>query len=174
MIRTIEPEVGEQVIADATRQDDGCWITAIPGNSVNGYAYVGGTLAHRAAWVFANGRQIKPRYVIDHLCFERLCVNPEHLRELTRRENSMRKTGDAWPLGTCKWGHPDSDRISLNWASRKVRTECASCRREVNTTWTQIKSALLHLERHYGITLTKRQKAMVAEFMPELLEEQAA
>lgn len=172
--KAIPFELGAKVIAEATKQEDGCWVTASPVNPDNGYAYIKSFLVHRAAWVFANQRQTKPGWVIDHLCFNRLCVNPEHLRELTRRENSMRKTGASWPLGTCKWGHPDSDRVQVFWKSRAVRTECATCRKGVNDRQTVQKTYLTRLEYHYGLRLTRRQRAMLAEFMPELQLEDAA
>jgi hypothetical protein len=165
--RDIPMEHGEKILAEAITQENGCRFTIVPGNPTNEYAYYKGFLAHRAVWVFVNGRQIRPRYVIDHLCFNRLCVNPEHLREITRRENSMRKTGDAWALGTCKWGHPDSDRVTVYWKSRKERTECATCRKETNDIMTITAKYLRRLELAYCIRLTRAQQAMVDEFMPQ-------
>lgn len=44
-------------------------------------------LAHRVAWVIANG-QIPDGLTIDHLCRTRRCVNPAHLRLLTNVENA--------------------------------------------------------------------------------------
>ncbi|ANS29376.1 hypothetical protein R1CP_23540 [Rhodococcus opacus] len=47
------------------------------------------TVAHRVAWVLANGRDPLPGYTIDHECRTRNCINPEHLRELTMRDNAL-------------------------------------------------------------------------------------
>lgn len=43
--------------------------------------------AHRLSWAIANGRNPKPGMVIAHSCHKRACVNPEHLKETTQRDN---------------------------------------------------------------------------------------
>ena len=45
-------------------------------------------LAHRAFYEAARG-PIPTGLVIDHVCRERSCVNPDHLRVVTRRENNI-------------------------------------------------------------------------------------
>ncbi len=51
-------------------------------------------LAHRVAWVLANGRPVPAGHVIDHVaaagCVHRDCVNPGHLEAVTRQVNARR------------------------------------------------------------------------------------
>lgn len=42
--------------------------------------------AHRAAYIVLVG-EIDPRAVLDHLCRNRACVNPDHLVPTTVRQN---------------------------------------------------------------------------------------
>lgn len=66
--------------------------------------------AHRASWLMHNGPLI-PGLVIDHLCENTLCVNPEHLQQVTNQENSMRSPRHSVNHGGyhkkthCKYGH---------------------------------------------------------------------
>ena len=48
--------------------------------------------AHRAAWIEKYGEVTKGTY-IDHLCRNRACINLEHLRAITNRENVLCGTG---------------------------------------------------------------------------------
>ena len=47
--------------------------------------------SHRAAYELAHG-PIPPRHDIDHMCFEKLCVNPDHLRAVTRKQNTENRS----------------------------------------------------------------------------------
>jgi len=71
------------------------WTGAIRAHGANGSGEpyggirVGATvrLVHRVAYEIANG-PIPAGFVIDHLCRNTLCFNPEHLRSVTTRENA--------------------------------------------------------------------------------------
>ena len=49
-------------------------------------------LAHRYAWERVNG-PLAPGLYIDHKCHNRACVNTEHLRAVTNKQNSENKKG---------------------------------------------------------------------------------
>ena len=51
-------------------------------------------LAHRFSYIFHKGI-IQKGKVIDHLCKNRLCVNPNHLEAVSLRENILRGNGFA-------------------------------------------------------------------------------
>ena len=47
-----------------------------------------GMMAHRIA-VYLSGRDVPEGMVVDHMCRVRRCVNPEHLRVVTRGQNVL-------------------------------------------------------------------------------------
>ena len=49
--------------------------------------------AHRVAFVVSQGRQIAEGAFIDHKCHVTLCVNPEHLHEVTAKQSAENKRG---------------------------------------------------------------------------------
>ena len=89
-----------------------CWVwtgplvTAGYGRVSNGRGH--GLLAHRVAWEIAFG-PIPEGLVIDHLCREKLCVNPNHLDPVTQRINVLRGVGPIAQNAVkthCVRGHP--------------------------------------------------------------------
>jgi len=75
-------------------------------------------MAHRVAWSIENG-PIKGDLTVDHLCFNRGCVNPAHLRLLTRTDNAKRKppgyVNPSKPQDFCAQGHDTRAPDTRSW-----------------------------------------------------------
>lgn len=108
----------EQFIKRIVYLENGCW--KMTGHvNINGYTYFGYTnppgyrksiLAHRFSYERLVG-PIAVGMVVDHLCRNRLCVNPSHMEIIGRGENVLR--GDTLPAKNlkkthCPKGHPYS------------------------------------------------------------------
>ena len=73
-----------------------CWLWTGARVSARGYGVFRldgrNVVAHRVSYAWAYG-PIPSGYEVDHMCFERGCVNPEHLRLLTHQENGQNRAG---------------------------------------------------------------------------------
>lgn len=130
---TIPERVRERAY-ERWESDGDCWISTYSVAS-HGYAQIGWNnkperhvvLAHRAAWEHVNG-PVPRGMTIDHLCKQRRCVNPGHLRILDNYENARRTQGRDWPLGECANGH-SNEHLSTYADGRR---HCSIC---VDTVW---------------------------------------
>lgn len=100
------------------------------GITTNGYSRIRinnkNIQAHRWAWELVNG-QIPEGFVIDHICRNRKCVLPEHLRMITQQENIMAGLHNIDNRSHCNQGHPF---VKENIMIRKSgKRECAECNR---------------------------------------------
>lgn len=67
---------------DQSGGPDACWLWMGP-QTHQGYGRsTNGKQPHRIAWVLV-GRELIPGLTLDHLCRNRLCVNPIHLEQVT-------------------------------------------------------------------------------------------
>lgn len=84
--------------------DGGCWnFTGHVHRS--GYGYTGQHVyAHRYFYQELVG-PIPDGLVIDHLCMNKTCVNPEHLEPVTQGENIRRARAAYGPTKFCRNGH---------------------------------------------------------------------
>lgn len=106
---------------------EGCWLwQQSTGSHGYGQTWDGITvrLAHRAAWELTNGR-IPDDLTVDHVCRERRCCNPAHLRLLSNTENA-RLNGAAIKTH-CKRGHEFDE--ANTYVNKLGHRTCRTCRR---------------------------------------------
>lgn len=145
---TAPPKVNrtpDEWLAALPRPKGECWPWPGPRHS-HGYGRAlldgGYTQAHRFVYTKLVG-PIPESLTLDHLCKNKLCVNPEHLEPVTRGENLRRATGDRSPqkrrLPPCP--HGDSD-VYIDPKGKRI---CRICRRERTRMWrAERKSELGH------------------------------
>lgn len=156
-------EIPEPLIADVKRRlleivieknDNGCWIVGPPytkgyrGFAISGIGPTGrlGTFAHRASYMAFKGR-IPEGLQVDHKCRNTHCINPDHLRPLTQRDNVLAGVGVASENAKkkfCKRGHPlsgDNLRIVKTKNSSGFARNCKACAKMHDERYRKIRRA---------------------------------
>jgi hypothetical protein len=144
------PKVNKDGPIPAARPDLGpCWLWLAATNGSNGYGIFRGgqgrdkfgskrwILAHRFAYEILAG-PIPQGLHIDHLCFNRLCVNPKHMETVTQRVNTLRSDGPSARQArrnTCIRGH------EFDVVDKAGKRRCSVCDRA---------KELRRYERRYG------------------------
>lgn len=107
-----------------------CWFWT-GSTATNGYGNVYMTgkmrLAHRAIYELLV-EPIPVGLVLDHLCRNRSCVNPDHLEPVTRSENAKRspEAGRFYRERTeCLRGHPFDEQNT--YRTKDGKRHCRAC-----------------------------------------------
>ena len=89
--------ISQRIMDRCATDDNGCWVWTGPcsGNGRGGgyprMSLDGQTVAvHRVMYTHVHG-YVPGKKQIDHLCRNRMCVNPDHLEMVTHKENQRRK-----------------------------------------------------------------------------------
>ncbi len=125
--KTIEHRFFEKCWYDP---ETGCiqWMAALGSRNYGAFTYLNEQFAHRLAYRWGHG-EIPTGLVVDHLCRNRSCVNPEHMEAVTMRENVLRGEGRAATNARkthCHNGHVLAGSNLM--ASRRTRARrCRPC-----------------------------------------------
>lgn len=90
--------------------------------------------AHRVSWELA-GRELPPPHLcIDHMCRTPACVNPDHLRVVTYKQNATQNNVSPFARNAqkthCKHGHeftPENTAMYLNPGRGFYTRVCLTC-----------------------------------------------
>lgn len=119
-----------RLLARRTIDDNGCWVIS------------GADKAHRYPRMFVGDRRtvathrwsyehfvgpVPPGLVLDHLCRNTSCANPEHLEPVTPRENTLRGFGPTAVNAAkthCDRGHPLTNAYVIPSTGSRQCLEC--------------------------------------------------
>lgn len=120
----------QRIIERCTVTDDGCWLW--PG-AHNGQGYGEIRVGYRKHYTHrlvyeAHRGAIPDGMVLDHLCRQPRCANPDHLEAVSQAENVRRGTA-GWNMRvkeTCPQGHP-YDKVVLRDDGSLRQRVCTKC-----------------------------------------------
>lgn len=118
--------------ARVDKREDGCWVWTGTQSRGYGQIIVDGRVyrVHRYSWFIHKGTWPSPSLTLDHLCRNKACVNPDHLEEVTARENVRRAqeaTGTKAYATHCANGHEFTSENT--WVTKRGFRRCKECRR---------------------------------------------
>lgn len=123
----MHPALVEKVTNQFRRDRKGCWIWQgyINNRGYGAYTFRGVSYkAHRLSFMIFKG-EIKPGLELDHICRVRACINPKHLRAVTRIENMLNSDSTNIVKTHCPNGH-SYDRRKKSGIGRF----CGECKRK--------------------------------------------
>ena len=115
---------------------DGCWIWFGAADQYAHFQWEGKVCnAHRIAYLVLVG-PIDDGLELDHFfCDIKLCVNPDHMRPATPKQNSERAPSFNRNKTHCKRGHPFDaviHHMGKDGSVVRVQRSCTACRHGVN------------------------------------------
>ena len=130
------------------KNEDGCIVFDGPKSGGGyGYAAINGKVVrvHRALWEEVNGN-IPEGMTVDHMCYQKDCINIEHLRLLSHSDNTKmsRANIERKSKTHCRKGHPYSGKNL--YIDKRGSRHCTACTRERTKVWQAEQMRLRHKE----------------------------
>ncbi|MFG1953459.1 HNH endonuclease [Micromonospora sp. NPDC048830] len=123
----------EYLLRRSVRTDDGCLIVRGYGGQRGVYQKVAGRAwAHIAAFVVFVG-DYDPTLDVHHVCNVKDCIEPTHLRQVTRAENCRIRSRSP----RCRNGH----EREIDDRTGQYRRACRACNREAQRRWRERQAA---------------------------------
>lgn len=122
----------ERLRAKSTTNEKGCWLihTSLDKDGYHVASYRGKAVrAHNKIFIILKG-EIPEGMVIDHLCRNRNCCNPEHLEAVPPKENIQRGKSHNGEKTHCVHGHAFTPENTYKDA--RGHRHCNTCRYNVN------------------------------------------
>jgi hypothetical protein len=127
----------EERFWNQVNKTDSCWLWNGYINKY-GYGHVGQNgrprRVHIVSWEWHNGRKVKDGFHIHHICKNKLCVNPNHLEELSANDhwdqtlNSIKDKKES--RNYCKHGHlltESNSYVYTNPTTKYSTRRCKEC-----------------------------------------------
>lgn len=113
--------------------EEGCWVWTGTKNP-DGYGKIsigrGRVPVYRVMWILIRG-PIPEGLVLDHLCRNPACCNPDHLEPVTQKVNILRGESPSARNArktVCKRGHPFDGQNTYRWRGGRFCRACARIR----------------------------------------------
>ena len=129
----IPTDIPQELFWVNVNKTDSCW-NWTGRTSSHGYGLfqwkLFGYYAHRISYEWATGQPFPEGLISDHLCRNRLCVNPAHIEPVTAIVNILR--GESPPARNarkthCPKGHPLTEANLLKNSTGKSKRACRFC-----------------------------------------------
>jgi len=128
----------ERFLSNISTNNGGCWVW---NGFINNYGYgefgISGKRyrAHRVSFSLFSGELVNGM-VIDHICKNKACVNPDHLRQVTQKFNCLDNSSSPPAINSvkthCKYGHELTDDNVYKHSSGRY---CLTCRKRHKDNW---------------------------------------